>query len=142
VFAAWPAGGRSGVDKSCYPCCGVRCLVRSLVCRSSAASPSNPVPSPYSAQAYESPASACGHGGTVATPRAWSPCFAALCCRREVSGPGERLPLRCSIPGDNPTRFSTLDWIVGVQIGEAPYFGQFGHFTRYAPVKLDYAVTR
>lgn len=28
------------------------------------------------------------------------------------------------------------------QIGEAPYFGQFGHFTRYAPVKLDYAVTR
>ena len=28
------------------------------------------------------------------------------------------------------------------QIGEAPYFGQFGHFTRYAPVKIDYAVQR
>ncbi|CAN0531320.1 unnamed protein product, partial [Scytosiphon promiscuus] len=28
------------------------------------------------------------------------------------------------------------------QIGEAPYFGQFGHFTRYAPMKIDYAVTR
>lgn len=29
-----------------------------------------------------------------------------------------------------------------VQIGEAPYFGQFGHFAVYAPVKLDYAVNR
>ena len=28
------------------------------------------------------------------------------------------------------------------QVGEAPYFGQFGHFTRYAPIKLEYAVNR
>ncbi|CAM9246759.1 unnamed protein product [Ectocarpus sp. 13 AM-2016] len=45
------------------------------------------------------------------------------------------------LPTDPAAKAECLNWLF-FNVGEAPYFGQFGHFTRYAPVKLDYAVNR
>nr|UZD11053.1 glutathione s-transferase 3 [Macrocystis pyrifera] len=45
------------------------------------------------------------------------------------------------LPTDPAKKAECLNWLF-FNIGEAPYFGQFGHFTRYAPMKIDYAVTR
>lgn len=45
------------------------------------------------------------------------------------------------LPTDPAKRAECLNWLF-FNIGEAPYFGQFGHFTMYAPIKIDYAVDR
>eukprot|EP00904_Undaria_pinnatifida_P013776 jgi/Undpi1/9529/HiC_scaffold_27.g11985.m1 len=45
------------------------------------------------------------------------------------------------IPTDPDKKAECLNWLF-FNIGEAPYFGQFGHFTRYAPMKIEYAVNR
>jgi len=46
------------------------------------------------------------------------------------------------IPGDAPERMECLSWLFW-QMGSAPYLGGgFGHFYRYAPVKLEYPIDR
>ena len=38
-------------------------------------------------------------------------------------------------------RVETLNWLFFLQ-GAAPYFGQLGHFFKYAPVKVEYGIKR
>lgn len=38
-------------------------------------------------------------------------------------------------------RVETLNWLFFLQ-GAAPYFGQLGHFFKYAPVKVEYSIKR
>ncbi|CAM9462900.1 unnamed protein product [Choristocarpus tenellus] len=45
------------------------------------------------------------------------------------------------IPKDAAAKVECLNWLF-FQIGEAPYFGQYGHFARYAPVKIPYGINR
>jgi len=45
------------------------------------------------------------------------------------------------IPKDPALRVETLNWLF-FQMGAAPYFGQLGHFYKYAPIKIEYAIDR
>ena len=45
------------------------------------------------------------------------------------------------VPADVRMRSECFNWLFFLQ-GSAPYFGQFGHFTRYAPVNIKYCVDR
>lgn len=45
------------------------------------------------------------------------------------------------IPKDPARRTECLNWLF-FQIGASPYIGQFGHFHKYAPVKIPYALNR
>lgn len=46
------------------------------------------------------------------------------------------------IPQDPRKRVETLQWLFFQMAGVGPMFGQFGHFTRYAPEKIEYAINR
>ncbi|GBG33184.1 Glutathione S-transferase [Hondaea fermentalgiana] len=45
------------------------------------------------------------------------------------------------VPKDPAQKVEMMNWIMWLQ-GSAPYFGQFGHFTKYAKVKLGYPIER
>lgn len=45
------------------------------------------------------------------------------------------------IPTDPAKRVECMNWLF-FQVGAAPYFGQFGHFVKYAPEKIPYAIDR
>jgi len=45
------------------------------------------------------------------------------------------------IPKDPALRVETINWLF-FQMGAAPFFGQFGHFYKYASEKIDYAIDR
>ena len=46
------------------------------------------------------------------------------------------------IPSDPVGRHDTLQWLMFQMGGVGPMFGQYAHFTHYAPEKIDYAVER
>jgi GST-like protein len=46
------------------------------------------------------------------------------------------------IPTDPAARYTCLQWLMFQMAGIGPIFGQYGHFARYAPEKLPYAITR
>lgn len=46
------------------------------------------------------------------------------------------------LPKDPVGRYQTLQWAVFQAAGVGPMFGQFGHFTKYAPEKVPYAIER
>lgn len=45
------------------------------------------------------------------------------------------------IPDDAAAEVETMNWLF-FQMGTAPYFGQFGHFYKYAPEKIEYCIQR
>eukprot|EP00611_Tribonema_gayanum_P005213 TRINITY_DN1447_c0_g1_i2.p1 TRINITY_DN1447_c0_g1~~TRINITY_DN1447_c0_g1_i2.p1 ORF type:complete len:291 (-),score=97.94 TRINITY_DN1447_c0_g1_i2:247-1119(-) len=45
------------------------------------------------------------------------------------------------LPKDPALRTECLNWLF-FQVGAAPYFGQYGHFARYAPTKIKYGIDR
>lgn len=45
------------------------------------------------------------------------------------------------LPKDAALRTECLNWLFFCQ-GSAPYLGQYGHFTKYAPVKIEYSINR
>ena len=45
------------------------------------------------------------------------------------------------LPSDPAKKTETLNWLF-FQVGAAPYFGQFGHFYKYAPEKIEYGIER
>jgi len=45
------------------------------------------------------------------------------------------------LPLDARLRAETITWLF-FNIGSAPFFGQFGHFYKYATVKIEYAIDR
>jgi len=45
------------------------------------------------------------------------------------------------LPSDPALRTETLNWLF-FQVGAAPYFGQMGHFLKYAPEKIQYGIDR
>jgi len=45
------------------------------------------------------------------------------------------------IPKDPALRTECLTWLF-FQMGAGPFFGQFGHFYKYAPIKIPYAIDR
>lgn len=45
------------------------------------------------------------------------------------------------IPKDPAKRVECFNWLF-FQVGAAPYFGQYGHFTKYASEKIPYAINR
>jgi len=45
------------------------------------------------------------------------------------------------LPKDPALRVETLNWLF-FQMGAAPFLGQFGHFYKYAPIKVEYAIDR
>ncbi len=46
------------------------------------------------------------------------------------------------IPTDPAARYVCLQWLMFQMAGVGPMFGQANHFARYAPEKIDYAITR
>ncbi|MDB5369642.1 MAG: thiol:disulfide oxidoreductase [Roseomonas sp.] len=46
------------------------------------------------------------------------------------------------IPADPVARYTCLQWLMFQMGGVGPMFGQYGHFTNYAPEKLPYAIER
>jgi len=45
------------------------------------------------------------------------------------------------LPRDPDKRVECINWLF-MNIGAAPFFGQFGHFHKYAPEKIPYAIER
>jgi GST-like protein len=45
-------------------------------------------------------------------------------------------------PQETRTKVKVLEWLFWQMSAVGPMFGQFGHFTRYAPEKLPYAIER
>jgi GST-like protein len=46
------------------------------------------------------------------------------------------------IPADAAGRYTCLQWLMFQMSGIGPMFGQLGHFTLFAPEKIDYAINR
>jgi len=46
------------------------------------------------------------------------------------------------IPADPRKRLETIQWLFFQMAGVGPMFGQLGHFTKYAPEKIPYAIER
>ncbi|OYW73544.1 MAG: glutathione S-transferase, partial [Asticcacaulis sp. 32-58-5] len=46
------------------------------------------------------------------------------------------------LPAAGPARYKVLEWLNWQIGGLGPMFGQFGHFTVYAPEKIPYAIER
>jgi len=46
------------------------------------------------------------------------------------------------IPKDPVARYTCLQWLMFQMGGIGPMFGQYGHFTNYAPEKIPYAIER
>jgi len=46
------------------------------------------------------------------------------------------------IPADPAARLTCLQWLMFQMGGVGPMFGQYNHFTAYAPEKLPYAIER
>jgi GST-like protein len=45
-------------------------------------------------------------------------------------------------PQETRAKYTVLEWLFWQMAGVGPMFGQFGHFTRYAPEKIPYAIER
>ena len=45
-------------------------------------------------------------------------------------------------PSEMRAKYTVLEWLFWQMAGVGPMFGQFGHFTRYAPEKFAYAIDR
>jgi GST-like protein len=45
-------------------------------------------------------------------------------------------------PQEMRVKYTVLEWVFWQMAGVGPMFGQFGHFTRYAPEKIPYAIER
>merc|ERR1712137_1211906 len=45
------------------------------------------------------------------------------------------------IPSDPALKVECMNWLF-FQVGAGPYFGQFGHFYKYAPEKIEYSIKR
>jgi len=45
-------------------------------------------------------------------------------------------------PQETRAKYKVLEWLFWQMSAVGPMFGQFGHFTRYAPEKLPYAIER
>ncbi len=45
-------------------------------------------------------------------------------------------------PQETRAKYTVLEWLFWQMAGVGPMFGQLGHFTRYAPEKIPYAVER
>jgi len=45
------------------------------------------------------------------------------------------------LPKDRSARTEVLNWLF-FNVGAAPFFGQFGHFLRYAPIHIQYGIDR
>ncbi len=45
-------------------------------------------------------------------------------------------------PQDTRSKYKVLEWLFWQMSAVGPMFGQFGHFTRYAPEKIPYAIER
>lgn len=45
-------------------------------------------------------------------------------------------------PTEFRARYTVIEWLMWQMGGVGPMFGQFGHFTRYAPEKIPYAIER
>jgi len=45
-------------------------------------------------------------------------------------------------PQEMRAKYTVLEWLFWQMAGVGPMFGQFGHFTRYAPEKIPYAIER
>jgi len=45
-------------------------------------------------------------------------------------------------PQELRAKYKVLEWLFWQMAGVGPMFGQFGHFTRYAPEKIPYAIER
>ena len=46
------------------------------------------------------------------------------------------------VPADPAARYTCLQWLMFQMGGVGPMFGQYGHFSSYAPEKLPYAINR
>jgi GST-like protein len=46
------------------------------------------------------------------------------------------------LPADPAAKWETVSWLMFQMGGVGPMFGQFGHFTKYAPEKVPYAIER
>ncbi len=46
------------------------------------------------------------------------------------------------LPSDPRRRVETLEWLYWQVAGQGPMTGQYGHFSVYAPEKIDYAIER
>lgn len=46
------------------------------------------------------------------------------------------------LPADAAAKWETVSWVMWQMGGLGPMFGQFGHFTVYAPEKIPYAIER
>ncbi|WIA41314.1 hypothetical protein OEZ86_004911 [Tetradesmus obliquus] len=46
------------------------------------------------------------------------------------------------LPADPAAKWETVSWLMFQMGGVGPMFGQFGHFTKYAPEKVPYAINR
>src|SRR5450631_890355 len=45
-------------------------------------------------------------------------------------------------PQETRAKYAVLEWLFWQMSSVGPMFGQFGHFTRYAPEKIPYAIER
>jgi GST-like protein len=45
-------------------------------------------------------------------------------------------------PQETRAKYTVLEWLFWQMAGVGPMFGQLGHFTRYAPEKIPYAIER
>ncbi|HEY1958638.1 MAG TPA: glutathione S-transferase N-terminal domain-containing protein [Polyangiaceae bacterium] len=45
-------------------------------------------------------------------------------------------------PQEKRAKYTVLEWLFWQMAGVGPMFGQLGHFTRYAPEKIPYAIER
>jgi GSH-dependent disulfide-bond oxidoreductase len=46
------------------------------------------------------------------------------------------------LPTKSPQRFQVLEWLMFQMGGVGPMLGQYNHFNRFAPEKIDYAIAR
>lgn len=53
----------------------------------------------------------------------------------------DKVPDSPLLPKDTAARSKVMQWLMW-QMGSAPYLGQFGHFFKYAPEKIPYAIDR